>query len=58
MTFADACSGRLKLVVTDVLARKQEYLSDFTTRQDLIDANMCSVHIPLFLDWRPVSYFK
>jgi len=54
----DICRGRLKLVVTDVLRRRQVYLEDFSDKKDLIDANMASIHIPLFLDFGPFSFYK
>jgi hypothetical protein len=52
------CRGRLKLVVTDVIGRRQVYLQDFQEKKDLIDANMASIHIPFFLDFGPVSFYK
>jgi len=50
--------GRLKLVVTDVVGRRQVYLQDFQEKKDLIDANMASIHIPFFLDFGLVSFYK
>lgn len=52
------CRGRLRLVVTDVLSRRQLYLDDFTDRKDLINANMASIHIPFFLDYKPFSFYR
>ena len=52
------CRGRLRLVVTDVLSRRQLYLKQFTDREDLITANMASIHIPLFLDYKPFSFYR
>ena len=61
-SFKDVCSlcnrGRLELVATDVLKRKQVYISDYRERQDVIDANMCSIHIPVFLDFKPFAYHE
>ena len=59
---SEACSlcnrGRLELVATDVLKRKQVYISDYPARQEVIDANMCSIHIPVFLDFKPFAYHE
>ena len=52
------CRGRLKLIVTDISARRQVYIDDFQTKEELIDANMCSVHVPLFLDWQPFARYR
>ncbi|KAL4419027.1 hypothetical protein ABPG77_010014 [Micractinium sp. CCAP 211/92] len=47
---AELCRGRVRLVVTEVPSLRLRYLEDFASKQDLIDANMTSVHIPFFLD--------
>lgn len=46
------------MVVTDVLGRRQAYLEDFEDRADLIAANMASIHIPIFLDFKPFSFYR
>ncbi|KAL4430951.1 hypothetical protein ABPG75_006207 [Micractinium tetrahymenae] len=47
---AELCRGRVRLVVTEVPSLRLRYLEDFASKQDLIEANMTSVHIPFFLD--------
>lgn len=47
---AERCNGRVKLVVTELPSLQLKYLSEFTSREDLINANMASVHIPFLLD--------
>ncbi|BDA50930.1 probable 1-acylglycerol-3-phosphate O-acyltransferase Pnpla3 [Coccomyxa sp. Obi] len=55
---ADMCRGRLKLVVTNVRTFQLEYVDDFATKEELIDANMASAHIPFFLDGRPFASYR
>ncbi|KAK9826079.1 hypothetical protein WJX74_010834 [Apatococcus lobatus] len=55
---ADICRDRLKLIVTNVPSFRQAYVSDYSDKQDLIQANMASVHIPFFLDLRPCKWYK
>ena len=50
--------GRLKLVVTNVRNFQLEYVDDFATKDELIDANMASAHIPFFLDGRPFASYR
>lgn len=40
---ADICRDRLKLIVTNIPSFKQTYVSDYSNKQDLIQANMASV---------------
>ena len=40
---ADICRDRLKLIVTNIPSFKQTYVSDYSDKQDLIQANMASV---------------
>ena len=41
-----SCSGRLSIALTNVRTRKQEYVSQFRTRQELIDYLIASMTIP------------
>lgn len=51
--------GRLTLVVTDVRrSLKQVPLTDFADNKELIEANMASVHVPFFLDFKPFSWYR
>lgn len=34
---------------------KQQYLSDFSSRDDLLDAALASAHVPFLLNWSPVA---
>lgn len=49
------CSGRVRLVVTEVPSFRQVYLDDFQSRDDLLDAALASSHIPFLLDWQPTA---
>ena len=40
---ADICRDRLKLIVTNIPSFKQTYVSEYSDKQDLIQANMASV---------------
>jgi hypothetical protein len=56
---AERCrGGRVRIVATEVPALRVVYLDDFASRQELIDALMASVHIPLFLDGAPSARFR
>ncbi len=56
---ARLCSrGRLKLVVTDIRGFQLAYIDDFATKDEVIDANLASAHIPFFLDGRPFASFR
>jgi len=57
-TAHEISGGRLKLVVTDVVGRRQVYLQNFETKDDLINSCMASIHIPFFLDFGPFSFYK
>lgn len=51
----DLCSGRVRMVVTEVPSFKQVYLDEFQSRDDLLDAALASSHIPFLLDWQPTA---
>lgn len=36
----------------------QLYLGDFQTKAELIEANMASVHVPFFLDYKPFAKYQ
>lgn len=55
---AERCAGRVRLVVTEVPSLRIRYLENFESKQDLIDANMASVHIPFFLDGNPTRSYR
>lgn len=44
---AELCHGRVRLIATEVPSLRLCYLSDFESKEDLIEANMASVHIPV-----------
>jgi len=52
------CRGRVRIVVTKTPSLQLQYLDDFASREDLIDAAMASVHIPFFLDGRATCTYK
>ncbi len=49
---ADICRGRVDVVVSIAPVMTQVAISDFRSKQDLIDVCMASAHVPLFLDKR------
>ncbi|KAK9806776.1 hypothetical protein WJX72_002404 [[Myrmecia] bisecta] len=55
---AEICRDRLRIIVTDVAERRQVYASDYASKADLIEAAMASVHVPVFLDFKPVASFR
>ena len=54
---ANSTSG-LYVTITPVKSVKPKLISNFQSKQDVIDACMTSIHIPLFLDGRPVTTYK
>lgn len=46
------------LLVTTVPQCRKQRVASFTDRQDLIDCNMASVHLPLFLDGQWTTTFR
>ena len=46
----EMCASRVKVIATKFPRMNLEYLDDFESREDLINACMASVHIPFFLD--------
>lgn len=53
----ESTSG-LYVTITPVKSTKPKIVSNFDSKQDVIDACMTSIHIPLFLDGRPVTQYK
>ena len=54
----DICQGRLKLVITKIPSFDIAYVSDYTSKQDLIDACLASAHVPFFLDGKATCDFR
>eukprot|EP00884_Botryococcus_braunii_P013439 jgi/Botrbrau1/22096/Bobra.0206s0022.1 len=52
------CSGRVKIVVTDVRRCATSTVDHFESKQDLINACLASSHIPFALDWNAVAMFR
>jgi hypothetical protein len=48
----------LYVTITPVKSTKPKLISNFESKQDVIDACMTSIHIPLFLDGRAVTTYK
>lgn len=46
----EICRGRVTIVVTTLPDMRQMGISDFHSKQDLINAIMASSHVPLVLD--------
>jgi len=49
---------KLSLLLTPVPTFGKEKIDSFVDRDDLIDCNMASVHLPWFLDGKPVTTFR
>jgi len=54
----ERCNGRVRLLVTKVPSLNQKYVSHFTSREDLITACMASIHVPFFLNLKPLKSFR
>lgn len=54
----EMCSSRVKVIATKFPRMKLEYLDNFESREDLINACMASVHIPFFLDGNGTYSYK
>ena len=54
----DAVNDKVSLLVTEVPSFKKKKLSQFYSKRDLIDANLASVHIPLFMDKNWTAEFR
>uniref|UniRef100_A0A7S2XFS4 PNPLA domain-containing protein n=1 Tax=Lotharella oceanica TaxID=641309 RepID=A0A7S2XFS4_9EUKA len=52
------CSNRVRILLTRVPGFRQQYVSQFATREELINAVMASVHVPFFLNWKPLKSFR
>eukprot|EP00471_Norrisiella_sphaerica_P013292 CAMPEP_0184504652 /NCGR_PEP_ID=MMETSP0113_2-20130426/52578_1 /TAXON_ID=91329 /ORGANISM="Norrisiella sphaerica, Strain BC52" /LENGTH=393 /DNA_ID=CAMNT_0026894307 /DNA_START=174 /DNA_END=1353 /DNA_ORIENTATION=- len=52
------CSGRVRILLTKVPSLKQKYVSHFESRKELISACMASIHVPLFLNYKPLKSFR
>jgi len=51
-------NGRLSLLVTPIPSLGKKKVSYFNDRNDLLQCNMASVHLPLFLDGKLTSSFR
>lgn len=51
-------NDKLSLLVTEVPSFQNRKISQFQSKRDLIDANMASVHIPLFLNGKLTTNFR
>lgn len=54
----DAVNDKVSLLVTEVPSFKITKLSQFYSKQDVIDACLASVHIPLFMDKKWTAEFR
>jgi len=52
------CTNRIRILLTRVPGFRQQYVSQFASREELIDAVMASVHVPFFLNWKPLKSFR
>jgi len=60
---ADVTRGRLHIVIKRAPRLERPWLEplvvrDFTSKSDLIDANLASAHVPLFLNGRLTAHFR
>jgi len=52
------CSGRVRLLLTQMPALRQQFVSEFHSREDLITAVMASIHVPFYLNFKPLKSFR
>lgn len=50
---AEMCRDRVEIIVTQVPSLQLVSYSDFQSKEDLIDVNMSSIHVPFFMDGKP-----
>ncbi|KAK9821762.1 hypothetical protein WJX81_005452 [Elliptochloris bilobata] len=56
---AARCSGRVSLMLTSVSeGLRRVYVDRFADKDDLVEACMAAVHVPIFLDWRMAASFR
>ncbi|GMH37657.1 hypothetical protein BSKO_05530 [Bryopsis sp. KO-2023] len=55
---ADLCRDRVEVVVTTLPLLKLDTVSDYKSKEDLIDANLASAHVPLFLDGQMMASLR
>eukprot|EP00210_Caulerpa_lentillifera_P007429 g7100.t1 len=55
---AEICNDRVGLVITTLPKLELKLINEFESKDTLIDANLASCHIPLFLDWKLFTNFK
>lgn len=53
-----AVNDKVSLLVTEIPSFRVRKISQFTSRRDLIEACLASVHIPLFLDGKLTTKFR
>ena len=54
----DQIDGRLSILLTPVPNLGKARISSFKNKEDLIACNMASIHLPFFLDKKPVTQFR
>ena len=55
---AARCEGRVSIAMLPMPSARRYMVSSFQSRQDLINATMTSLHVPLFMDGRVFSQFR
>jgi len=55
---ANLCGARVRLLVTELPRFTQRALGGFTCRDDLIDVNLASAHVPFVLDYRLATWCR
>ena len=50
---AERCNGRVRIIVTEAPSLRLRCISEFSTKGDVVNACMASVHVPFFLDGSP-----
>eukprot|EP00547_Thalassionema_nitzschioides_P003467 CAMPEP_0194203726 /NCGR_PEP_ID=MMETSP0156-20130528/3426_1 /TAXON_ID=33649 /ORGANISM="Thalassionema nitzschioides, Strain L26-B" /LENGTH=269 /DNA_ID=CAMNT_0038929531 /DNA_START=125 /DNA_END=934 /DNA_ORIENTATION=- len=54
----DKVNNRLSLLVTEIPSFRKKNINTFESKQDLIECNMASVHLPWFLDGKLTTTFR
>lgn len=54
----DKVNGKVNILITKFPSFEKEKVDTFTSKEDLIRANMASVHIPLFMNGKVITKFR
>ena len=55
---AQRCSGQVEVVVTAVPAMRRVIISEFNSKNDVVEACLASAHVPFLMDGKMVTAYK